>query len=117
MAEVCRRADVHPITMMGVAHRDTTRVTVLSWIESLSAKLVTGARTIQKIVKQRVDTADESYRLIAAKFQAMYQVEIPKRDEAIEALQARVSELESDNLQLQEKLSQGRVARRRGNKP
>lgn len=101
MAEVCRRSGVHQITMMGKAHRDTTRPMIVRWIQGL--KLIGDSIAIRGTVTKRADAAREEYRKIASQFQAMYQVEIPRRDREIEQLRLRISQLEADNsLLLQE---------------
>jgi hypothetical protein len=116
MAEVCRRAGVHPITMMGKAHRDTTRPMILAWMNRI--ELARGATAVRSAVTKRADTAKEEYRRIAGEFQAMYQVEIPRHIEEIMNLKAQVAKLEDEKARLQEAVSQGRVVRltRRGTK-
>lgn len=109
MAEVCRRSGVHQITMMGKAHRDTTRPMIVRWIQGL--KLLEGAAKIRGAVTRRTDAAREEYRHIASRFQAMYQVEIPRRDLEIEQLKLRVSQLEAENSQLLEQTLSPKVAR------
>lgn len=111
MAEVCRRADVHPITMMGPAHKTSTRLMILDWIKRLQSKMVVGARTVRKTVTARADDWETQYKLIAAKYKQMYSIEIIQRDSTIDQLKRRVAVLEAENLQLQEQLSQGRVVR------
>lgn len=111
MAEVCRRASVHPITMMGKAHRDTTRPMVLGWIAQMGARMTTGSRKVRNTITERADSADQSYAFIASKFQAMYQVEMPKRDAELRTLRSRVAELEAENLRLQTAVTEGRVVR------
>ena len=113
IAEVCRRADVHPITIMGKRHKDTTRILILNWIESLSGTLIEGKVPIRREITKRVVSAEDRYRLIASEFQKMYQVEIPRRDDEIEALRQEVAALEEENLRLQEQVAQGRVVRLR----
>jgi hypothetical protein len=109
MAEVCRRAGVNPITMMGKAHRRTTRLMIQAWIKKL--QLIEGADKVRSEVTERAVTAEEKYQQIACQFQAMYQIEMPKRDNEIELLKAQVSELRTENLLLQEAVSDGRVVR------
>lgn len=111
LAEVCRRANVHPITLMGESHKGTTRVAILNWKEGLVSKLVKGKTAIRQAVTKRAVSAEESFQDIATQFQAMYQVEIPKRDAELEALRLRVKELEAENIRLLEQISHGRVVR------
>ena len=111
LAEVCRMAGVHPITMMGQAHKETTRVKILKWIDGLGSKLIKGKASVRREVTKRAVSAEENFQGIAAMFQAMYQVEIPKRDAELEKLRSRTKELEADNMRLQEQVSKGRVVR------
>lgn len=111
MAETCRRAGIHPITMMGPAHKASTRPMILDWIKRLQSKMVVGASSVRKIVTIRADDWEAQYKLIAAKYKQMYSIEIVQRDSAIDQLKARVIVLEAKNLQLQEQISQGRVVR------
>lgn len=110
-AEVCRRAGVHPITLMGKAHRDTTKLEVQAWLTHVRAGIVTGSRSVRKAVHDRATTAKDRYREIAAKFQAMYQVEIPRREDELRRLKARIGELEAENARLQEQVAKGLVVR------
>ena len=107
MAEVCRRAGVHAITMMGKAHCKTTRPMIASWIAKLS--LVKGAANVRKTVTARSNAADEEYKRIACQFQAMYQVEVPKLINEIKQLRTFAENLQSENTRLQETISKGRV--------
>jgi len=107
MAEVCRRAGVHAITMMGKAHYRTTRPMIASWIAKLS--LVKGAGNVRKTVTARSNAADEEYKRIACQFQAMYQVEVPKLINEIKQLRTFAENLQSENTRLQETISNGRV--------
>ena len=113
LAEICRRANVHPITLMGKQHKDTTRVFALKWIERVSGATIKGKAPIRREITKRVASAEDKYRLVAAEFQKMYQVEIPRREDEIEALRKEVAELKEENLRLQRQVAQGRVVRLR----
>lgn len=109
LAEVCRRAGVHPITLMGKSHRDSTRPMVQRWLQELGP--VQGSRRVRATVTIRANIEREKYCRIASQFQAMYQVEIPKRDAELGRLRERISILESENLLLREQVEQGRIVR------
>ena len=111
MAEVCRRAGVHEITMMGSVHRDTTRPMIMTWIKQLGG--IEGAAKIRNEITKRTDVAKEEYRRIASQFQAMYQVEVPRRDDEIRKLKQNVAELEAENIRLQELNTNVRVLQMR----
>jgi hypothetical protein len=107
LAEVCRRAGVHPITMMGKAHRDSTRPMIQRCLQELGT--VQGSGCVRATVTMRANTEKAKYCRIASRFQAMYQVEIPKRDAELGRLRERISELEAENLRLREQVAQGRI--------
>lgn len=111
LAEICRRANVHPITLMGKQHKYTTRVFALKWIERMSGSMIVGRAPIRRAITKRVTSAEDRYRLVVAEFQKMCQVEIPRRDDEIDALRREVSELKEENLKLQGQVTQGRVVR------
>lgn len=106
LAEVCRRAQVHSITLMGEAHRASTRVLVLEWVSS-NAKSGARAKRDQKF-SQRSKREDlhDSVKLLAARLQALHQVEIPWRDEEIERLKNVISTLCDEIAALRERLGE-----------
>lgn len=105
LAEVCRRAQVHSITLMGKTHRDSTRLLVLEWVGSNSRSGARAKREDKSSQRsKRVDLHD-SVRLLAAKLQSIHQVEIPWRDEEIERLKNVISALNEEIAGLREKLS------------
>jgi hypothetical protein len=111
LAEVCRRAGVHSITLMGPAHRDTTRITVMNWVSSVQG----GNRSSRHAVKvkkiDRTVSLDASVKLLAAKLQALHQVEIPYRDEEIQRLKEEVELLKRENETLKDLVSSRNVVR------
>lgn len=54
-AELCRRADVSPVTLSTDAHRETTRRMVIEWIERIQSKAITGQKSVRKAVTDRVE--------------------------------------------------------------
>lgn len=54
-AELCRRADVSPVTLSTDAHRETTRRMVMEWIERIQSKAITGQKSVRKAVTDRVE--------------------------------------------------------------
>jgi hypothetical protein len=79
------------------------------WIQQQG--IIEGAAKIRSAVTRRAGDAKEEYRRTASQFQAMYQVEMPRRDKEIEQLRIKIAELEAENLRLQEQVSQSRVVR------
>lgn len=107
MAEVCRRAGVDPITLHGLVHRDTTRKAVQDWLKKL--KVVRGTKQIKSAVTKRAVVAKEELKRVASQFQAMYQIEIPKRDAEIARLTSINDELTKENALLAALVTDRRV--------
>ncbi len=77
-SELCRRADVKKATLQTPLHKDTTRVEVLQWLESLSSQLL----QTRDAVRQRI-TADSD--LLTLEVQRLRQ-ELALANQKIEAL-------------------------------
>lgn len=108
LAEVCRRSGVHPQTLQNDAQAATKRY-VQEWIRKRS---ITGHRRIPPGGSEaggRVDGLQRDLSSAAAKYQLLYQVEIPRRDEELEQLRRRVEELEAENKALTVAASEGKV--------
>lgn len=111
VAEVCRRAGVHKVTLHGDAHKDTTKPMVSSWLNRVKAKLITGRKTVRRTVTERADNWKEKYEKVANQFNQMYVIEVIARDEKLRELTQRVAELEAENLMLRSEQSGGKVVR------
>lgn len=112
LAEVCRRASVAPITMHGSCHASTTRVQILNWLKDRrsGSKCVDGEAVAHAGVPSFAQTTYRAdLREIASRFQELYQVEIPFRDEQLAEYRARIEQLESENLHLRASMSDGKV--------
>jgi hypothetical protein len=110
LAEVCRRASVHKVTLQGSTHRTTTKVVIKNWLDSLGQLSVKGAKTVRKRVTASIDEWRDRYFTIAQKYNEMYAIHMVSLQTKLEASQARISELESENMDLRIKLSGGSVA-------
>jgi hypothetical protein len=91
MAEVCRRAGVHPITMMGATHKKTTRPMIQAWIRKVSKSMVVGRASIRKTVAKSANDWKAKYMDLASQFKAMYSVEIPRRDADLKKATERIA--------------------------
>lgn len=108
LAEVCRRAGVHPITMQGPAHSTTTKPMALAWLERMKRTTATGKRAVRAKVTRRARDAETELRELAANFQ-LRENEIPRLVEEIARLTERIEKLNAENLRLQAIVSEGRV--------
>ncbi len=96
IAEVCRRAGVHPQTLQNKAQAVTKRLVqdrLQEWHGSLARQVVRGGSGVGR----RAEALQRELSLAAARYQLLYQVEIPVRDEELEALRRRIKELEAEN--------------------
>lgn len=108
MAEVCRRAGVAAISMMGVRHRDTTRIDILSWISTLPTSR-TRKRNMATSSRLAKCSSESLLTAVVTQFQELYQVEIPRREAERKALLGRLITLEAENALLRAEVSEGRV--------
>lgn len=114
LKEVCRRANVHDITLMGKLHRDSTKVEIQSWLSRINESRIAGKRCIRKSVTARADSWEKLYREVAANFKRMHSVEIVKRDAEIASLRSRILDLEETISALTVGTAQGTVVPIRG---
>lgn len=118
LAEVCRRAQVHSITLMGETHRDSTRLLVLEWVNRNTKSGASAKRDEKSAQRSKREDLRDSVKLLAAKLQAVHQVEIPWRDEEIERLKNLISTLHNEIAGLREKLGElNVVAIKRSKRP
>lgn len=110
LAEVCRRASIHKITLQGEKHRSTTKVVVKEWLQSLEKLSVIGAKTVRKRVTASVDEWRDRYLAIARKYNEMYAINIISMQSKLDEAQSRIADLESEVMELRIKLSAGGVS-------
>ncbi|MGE8303368.1 MAG: hypothetical protein ACN6PW_02835 [Pseudomonas kermanshahensis] len=108
MAEVCRRAGVHKITLQGHAHRSSTKIMLKDWLSGLD-KLLKGGKAIRQRVNIAVDDWKSRYEDLARSYNEMYAIEIVSRDSKLSLALAKVSELEGEVLKLRAQLSNDNV--------
>ncbi|WP_421558058.1 hypothetical protein [Pseudomonas canadensis] len=114
LAEVCRRAGVHKITLQGDVHKETTKVVVKEWLASLDKKLFGGSKTVRKRVNESADEWRVRYFDLARKYNELYAIEILSRDTKIKAALTKIIELEAEVSKLQEQLASTKVVVLRG---
>jgi hypothetical protein len=110
IAEVCRRASIHKVTLQGSKHKSTTRVVIKEWLENLDKLTVVGAKNVRKRVAASTEEWRERYLVIARKYNELYAIHIISMQKKLDVAQSRISELESENMALIVKLSAGGVS-------
>ena len=90
-SELCRRADVKKATLQTPLHKDTTRLKVLAWLESLSLQL-SGTRTAagERVTAVADDLAQE----------------LQRAQQELAQAQLQIAELLADNASLRQALSE-----------
>lgn len=110
LAEVCRRASIHKITLQGGRHSATTKVFVKEWLQNLDKLSMVGAKAVRKRVTESADEWRDRYFAIAQKYNEMYAVNILSMQSKLDEAYSRVADLESENMALRKKLSLGGVS-------
>lgn len=105
MAEVCRRAGIHKITLQGEVHRLTSRVIVKNWLDNLEKQLIQGSKSVRCRVTSKIDDWKARYTDLARSYNEVYAVEIVSRDVKLASALLKVAELEEQVLSLRAQLS------------
>ncbi|WP_434768047.1 hypothetical protein [Pseudomonas triticicola] len=105
LAEVCRRASIHKITLQGEKHNTTTKVVVKEWLQNLNRSVVIGVKTVRKRVTASADEWRDRYFEIARKYNEMYAINIVSMQSELDKARSRIADLESENIALRVKLS------------
>lgn len=105
MAEVCRRAGIHKITLQGEVHKLTSRVILKEWLETLEEQLVKGSKTVRRKVTCKIDDWKERYTDLARSYNEIYAIEIVSRDAKLEEALLKITQLEEELLMLRVQLS------------
>jgi len=96
-SELCRRADVKKATLQTPLHKDTTRVQILAWLDSVTAGLtITRDATRDKVTAAADMLAAEVHRLEAELQAALLQLGLA--EQRIEVLEMERAELMSRQL-------------------
>jgi len=91
-SELCRRADVKKATLQTPLHKDTTRVQILAWLDSVTAGLTATRDATREKVTATADTlAAEVHRLEAELQAALLQLGLA--EQRIEVLEMERAEL------------------------
>jgi uncharacterized small protein (DUF1192 family) len=69
-SELCRRADVKKATLQTPLHKDTTRVQILAWLDTVTAGLTITRDATREKVTAVADTLTEEVARLEAELQA-----------------------------------------------
>jgi len=86
-SELCRRADVKKATLQNPLHKDTTRVEVMHWLDTLTEQL---ARTRDGTRERVTEVADG------------LSAEVTRLMQALHAAEQRIAQLEAENAALRQ---------------
>ncbi|MEO5797405.1 MAG: hypothetical protein ABIP34_21475 [Rhodoferax sp.] len=89
-SELCRRADVKKATLQNPLHKDTTRVEIMAWLDTISAQL---AQTRDGTRERVTEVADG------------LAVEVQRLTQTLQAAEQRIVQLEADNAALCSRLA------------
>ena len=109
MAEVCRRAGIHKITLQGEAHKNTTKVVLKEWLSRLESRMIVGSKAVRRRVADTVDDWKGRYDDLARSYNEMYAIEIVSRNTKLNEALAKITELEKEIIRLRAQCSSGRL--------
>ncbi|MEY2158182.1 MULTISPECIES: hypothetical protein [Rhodanobacter] len=109
-AEACRRARILTSVLGGAAHRETTLPMLRQWLADIRTRIAVGKKAVRKVVTQRANDWKER-ALCAEHFSNLYHLQMVTLQNKFREAQARVDELEAENLKLLEQVSQGQIVR------
>ncbi|CAJ0851267.1 hypothetical protein R77569_00463 [Ralstonia mannitolilytica] len=96
-AEVCRRAGIKKGTLQGKNHKTTTKSMVDAFVERVNAGVVSGRKSVRRVVTSRADHWKQAH----AKIAQAYHTDHLK----LESAEARIVELEDELRLLREQLA------------
>jgi len=94
-AEVCRRADVKPITLIGPVHKDGIKVEVDEWREWVLSRIAKGKKSVRRAVTDRATAWKDELHKIANQYHLA--------ELRMVGMAARIAELEAENTILRER--------------
>lgn len=107
-AEFCRRAGISQVTLLGTAHKASTKQELDQWLRQVTRVLLTGKRVVRKAVTERADSWERRYREVANHYN-LFKIEMIAKEETIELHAKKIAELEEEILRLLQQVSEGRV--------
>lgn len=109
-AEFCRRANISQITLLGEAHRQSTKVELQKWFDGVRAGLPRGKRNIKKAVTQRAETWKQRHDQLASQYH-LAELEMIGLRQKVAGLEKQNKEQRETIARLQAELSNGKVVR------
>jgi hypothetical protein len=107
-AEVCRRADVDPMTLYGENHKKSTKAKVDEWLAKVRGTSVQGKRAVRRTITERADRWKANLDAIAEKYH-LAELESIELRATVADLQSKCDALERENQLLRIQVSEGRV--------
>ncbi len=108
LAEVCRRAGIHKVTIQSPKHRLTTRHLVEQWLSRTKTTLTTGKKVVRRNVADRANQWKEKF-VRAARWIDQYHREDTERAMELAELKAENRELRKEIIRLQTRQHSGTV--------
>lgn len=107
-AEVCRRADIKPMTLYGEKHKGKTKVALDEWLRKVLGLSVKGKKAIRSAVTGRVEQWKANLDAIAHAYHVV-ELEMVELRNTLRLLQDERDVLEKEVQSLRIQLSDGRV--------
>lgn len=107
-AEICRRAGVSQITLLGVAHKTTLKKEVDAWLKRVRLGMKQGKKSVRKAVTERADAWKASLDQIAQRYLEA-NLELDECKATASDLERENEEQKAEIVKLQVALSEGRV--------
>lgn len=94
-SELCRRADVKKATLQTPLHKDTTRVRILTWLDTVNATVTQTRDATREKVTAVADGLAADVERLQAELQAAL-LELGLAEQRIQALEAELARVKAD---------------------
>lgn len=94
-SELCRRADVKKATLQTPLHKDTTRVRILAWLDTVNATVTQTRDATREKVTAVADGLAADVERLQAELQAAL-LELGLAEQRIQALEAALARVKAD---------------------
>jgi len=109
IAEVCRRAGVHKITLHGKTHRSSTKPEIIKWLQEIQTFQVSGKQNIKKSITSATNEWKDKYHSLVQKYNEMFAIHIISKQRELNQALAKIEELERLLKELKSKSSNGTI--------
>lgn len=107
-AELCRRAGISEITLMGKAHKASLNVEVDAWLKQIRTGMRQGKKSVRRAVTDRADQWKAHLDEIAQRY-VEAKLELIECRAQLETLAKEKAALEAENASLREQVTAGKV--------